>query len=91
MTNQRGIEARLTRLEAGRETEPSSAADVAATALALWEMAGMKSSHSGVLLEQAVKGGQIKVSAYRAAMGYLSDEALTVLAETIRENVDART
>ncbi len=85
-------ERRLERLEVDRTPppEPPSAADVAATALWLWEQTGLKSPHTGVLSEQAAKGGQVMMSACRAAMGYLSDEALNVLAETVMENVNAR-
>ena len=74
----RGLEQRLSRLEAGQTEVLPSPADVAATALALWRAAGMESPNADALTKAAV-GGSYMHSALRPAMAHLSEPALRII------------
>lgn len=74
----RGLDQRLARLEAGQPLTPPSPADIAATRLAVWELAGETPPDASALAKAAV-GGSYKDTALRPAMAGLSEPALRIL------------
>lgn len=80
MTHMRGIERRLSALEGGSVAAQPTAADIAATALWMFEQAGMASPDTAGL-EQQARGGEPRTAALRLAAGFVSEDALRVLSE----------
>lgn len=74
----RGLDQRLSRLEAGQPLTPPSPADVAATALHMWQLAGMEPPNADDL-EREASGGAVRDSAVRPACRHLSEPALRIL------------
>lgn len=76
----RAIERRLAALEQGSEPPKPTAADVAATALWLWGLAGEEAPNEADLTRRA-KGGSALDAAVRKALGLMPEDAVRKLAE----------